>query len=581
VELILGQIPKDYCPDKYIVVGPSCYIGREDIYYRFEESTISFDSFITIDELKRIESICSQYTLDLLKRKISFFNKLSDLNLSHKFWKVMLFPWMIYLVQTLYERQIRVTKILHQYGEEKIFVTLVSDNIKWEFIDTLDFLKNGLLNPIFNEWLYSRIIENSLPDNWTYTYVDKSSDYKTSRKEENRELSIRKIIKNSTLYKWKTGFLRVHGIYGFKFIDYLIFNILLHIKSSKIYPKFEKEGLRNFTTSSKECVNIDWKFDLENIFNKVIPVNYKNLKTQILKAKIKVQPNKINIVSAAQVTEFDDKRKLKLAIRYESGERLISVQHGGHNYGTGLINSIPALTEYNLDGFITWGWKKQENYCCNFIPLPSPLLSKYINKYNGVNKKIILVGNRMSSFFYYLDFMPNTNQILSYRQSKILFMDSLGDKILENFYYKPYFKDDLAFQDREYIFYKRPEIKQLDKSLHSEMLNCNMLVLDHPGSTLIFALVANIPFVCYWNMSLFPFSGDAKKYLVQMSSLGIFYDNPVDASKQVNKVYSKVRLWWLSDDIQEFRKHYLSSHGLTSKFWRKEWIKYFSNVKKY
>ena len=138
---------------------------------------------------------------------------------------------------------------------------------------------------------------------------------------------------------------------------------------------------------------------------------------------------------------------LLTALKKEFGEKIISVQHGGHNYGTSRYNSPSSLVEYNQNGFITWGWKEQEKYSGNFIALPSPYISSFYNRHKQTNNKIIFIGNYMNPFFYCFQGYPNSNQLLKYRENKIHFIKNIKNSLFVNLFYRPYSKSPYSFQD--------------------------------------------------------------------------------------------------------------------------------------
>ena len=51
----------------------------------------------------------------------------------------------------------------------------MSDNVSWDFYDTIDFITNGSTNKKFNFWLISRIIEKFIPANWNLKYISNIS----------------------------------------------------------------------------------------------------------------------------------------------------------------------------------------------------------------------------------------------------------------------------------------------------------------------------------------------------------------------------------------------------------------------
>ena len=324
---------------------------------------------------------------------------------------------------------------------------------------------------------------------------------------------------------------------------------------------------------------IDWDFDFRMIIDNIVPRFIYNIPGTIESVKQKkYHTDKMHIVSASQITNTDNDLKVKFALRYEYGEKILPVQHGGHNYGTSLLNSISSMVEYNHFRYITWGWTSQENYNGHFVPLPSPLLSYYSNRYKRTNCKIIMVGNYMNYYFISFTGSPQAKQQLSYRENKVIFINHLLQSVKTHLYYRPYLYNQFSFEDGEYILSKNRTIKILHSNVHSEIMNCRLLVLDHPGTTLSIAIAMNVPFVCFWNLNHFPFSSQAEFILSRLAELGIFYNNPVDAAKKVNTVSESVDEWWSCHEIQDFRKVLLSEYGIVNKNWRYHWFKYLDQI---
>jgi len=585
-ELVLGQIPLDYNPDKHIPIGTFCFLGREEVDEEWLNLSFNYDPFISIDEIKSAEKICSDYTLWLLDKEKEYFNNKLGLNYSIRFWKIILFPWLIYCVDSLYERQSRIRKFITIYSNENIHVKLMSDNIDWDFLNVREFFNRGLQNIIYNEWLFSRILENIMPSNWTYEYVDKSIDYKKSilnnNKTYNKTNFLKSYIKKTKLYKiynLKNGFYRVYGIHGFRFFDYLTFNLFIFLKnlSSDINDTLLEKTISDVKTSVKI---IKWDLDINYYIEKNTTGFINNLSKKIYRLRNKkYNKNKINIIGADPITNDENNLKLDIALRYENGEKLIPCQHGGHNYGTSKLHNLASLVEYNHYRYITWGWNEQEDFKGSFVPLALPRKNNFYNTHKQKNNNIILVGNYMIKYFQTFTGYPRSKQSLEYRKNKITFIDDLSKIAKENLLYRPYnHKHQNTYNDENYLLQYYPKLKILYNNFENEIYNCNLLILDHPGTTLITALIANIPFICYWEKRHFPFSKQAELLLEDFSNTGIYFKDPSKAADKVNKINNSVEKWWCQDKIQQSRKHYIEKHGLISKDWRNDWKKFISSL---
>ena len=564
-KIVLGQIPDNFDFNSHIPFSSMCFVGRESTLFNWEENDFESDPFTSADFHAKCERLCKEESYYLLETLRNELNNRFELNLSTRFWKTILFPWLPYTVNITYERQLRVEKFIEKYRDQDLELTLMKDNIEWDFRNCSDFMNNGLKNPFFNEWLVSRLMETQIPSNWTTEVVDKSSETYSSFYSPRQSLS-KKLIKKSRLLHLRNGFGRVFEIHGFKFIDFVFYNILLTVKKSGLWAE-------NQTPTFGRTSQIEWKYDIKTLLERVTTQFIYEVPDHIEKIKKRYINNKLNLISAAQITNSDNRLKVKLALKKEFGERIISVQHGGHNYGTSRYNSTPSLVEYNQDCFITWGWTEQQKYSGNFHALPSPYMSNFYNRHNQTDDSIILVGNYMNPYFYSFTGYPNSNQLIDYRKNKVLFIRNIEKEIRANLMYRPYVKRPYSFQDEEYMKRIFPDLNIVEGNLHSKMLNCKLLILDHPGTTLLIALAANIPVVCFWSRSHFAFSSQAQKYYEMLHKLGIVYDSPKSAAEHVNNLEA-VKDWWFKDEIQNVRMEILKEHARVSDNWRFDWLRF-------
>lgn len=564
-KVYLGQIPNDFNLEKDIAFSPMSFVGKENLIEGWEKIKFDDDPFENLKLCSKAELLCQResfYLLDLFSTK---FNKKYNLNYSHNFWKIILFPWIPYVVSFAYEKQLRVENFIKKNKNEYYHILLIKDNINWNFENCLDLMQRGLKNSIFNEWILSRFFESNLPKKWTCEYIDKSNKvekYKNPQK---------KFTRFFPFLKFLNGFYRVFEVYGFRLVDFIIFNLL-------IYFNKPSKKCDEFIDVSNPIKTINWLYSIEKLFEKTETKFIKNITENLTKHKrIRYTKNKINLISAAQITNTDNDLKIKFALKKEFGEKLFLVQHGGHNYGTSKYNSPASLVEYNQNTFITWGWEEQENYRGNFVNLPSPYLSSFIDKHNSNNEKIILVGNYMNPFFYTFQGYPTSNQIVKYRKNKIKFLKNLKKSLFNNIDYRPYKESSFSYKDSSYIKSFFSEINILDGDLHKKMLKCRLLVLDHPGTTLLIALAANVPLICFWEKNHFPFSNQSSTLYNELIDNNIFFNSPYDASNFLNKL-KNIEQWWNQKKIQNLRLRFLNMHGNLNKKWRKVWINYLKNI---
>lgn len=562
-EIIIGQIPDDFSPERHIPIAPFCFYQKEDIYPEWESLIFEPDPINTKEKHLLADEFTSQYVNERIVGLGEELNVKLNLNYSFYFWKTMLNPWLLTLIQVTWERQLRVEALIEKYKNQTIKIKLVKDNIPWVFADTQDYIWEAL-KPLYNQWLISRIIENSIPSLWQVEWVDKSEQYQASmpkrdQKSKSIKVAISKIINASTY--------RCYSIPGFNLIDRLIAQALLGIRRKN------KQNAISSEDEKRQQSELKWLLNINEIIQKSIPLSILNIPE-----KVKHIPNKFKegsyILGSKQLWYDSVDSKLLTALAIESNEKVIGVQHGGPTYGTDISRIIYEL-EYRLNGFITWGWTELNDFNANFIPLPCPMLSKVIDKHKKEDNNILLVGTRAALFGITYTSTIISKESLVYRKNKLDFISSLSEKHLSNFLYRPYFVEFGALDDRSFFSKNSPNIKLLDGNLHRAMLKCQLLVLDHPGTTMCIALVANIPTICFWAKSNYHFSKQAEPYFELLELAGILFNSGNEAAASINAMNdAEIAAWWNTSKVQHARKEWCNNYALAKKSWRWDWYKF-------
>ena len=277
---------------------------------------------------------------------------------------------------------------------------------------------------------------------------------------------------------------------------------------------------------------------------------------------------------------YDFNTKLEAAYAYENDEIVIATQHGGHNYGSAFAFEYGTEIEFKSDVFISWGWKAHD---INVLALVSPLLSKYLDTHKKSNNNIIMVGTDMVGFSTRFDSSPDEIAYINYRKNKVIFIKKLESEIKSLFLYRPYPEKKTSFLDSSYILNDFPELSIHKGDLRSDLKKCNLLVLDHPGTTWNIAMAMNTPTVCFWKRENFPFNKEAEFFLDKFEMLGLFFDDPVEAAKKVNSItkeYDDLSEWWNGKEIQELRHEWMDKYARADRNWFWIWTKTLWNLGK-
>ena len=558
--LILGNIPQDFDAENDIPLGPFCFINKEDIYEHWEKIVFPVDPYRSTESLIEAETITSNIASSLLPKLAHELNVTNKTHFSIKFWRIMLLPWLLILIHAIYERYLRINQFVDKHKKEKITVELLHSATEWEFIEVQDFIKNGILNPEYNKWLFSRILENSIPNTWECYYSRIKKSY-------NNEINIKQkknIILDNSLNKYR----RCNGIYGIGFIESILWSIYLSFKPIK--NKGNKRSKPSLECNKKFGIPLD----LDSVIYPSLPKCYTDLKL-ISTPKIHAVPGRIRLIGPQ--IYFSEKEKYALAYCVEKGERIISTQHGGG--GCALkVHPLRAEVEYKQYNYFSWGWTNHEDYHGDIIPMPSPLLTGYKDKHKELNSSLIIVGTAAFLFSRRLMSVPQSLQNLDYRKNKTQFIEKLKSNIFQNVLYRPYFNNYSSLNDRSYIEKKFPGIKICNGELHPKMLTCKLLVVDHPSTTFSIALAANVPTIGFWNKKHWIMCKQAIPCFDALEKAGITYEAGEDVADKVNIIWDDVKTWWFQPSVQKARKYFCNQYAKSSKNWRLKWAKTLWNI---
>lgn len=546
-KLILGKAYPALKPDDCLCAGPWVFAGQEKLFPDWEKNFVFApeplaDSQLLIYAAKTAQSISLEYLPAMAK-----FLHPQYFELSETYWETLLLPFMLDAARQITDRALRCRIMIETWKDLELSVTLLPENIEFNFKNEQDFLRRGALGHIFNHWLFSRLLESDWPENWQKVYEDtKEQNYSETGINLKNSFSIKDICRKISLM------LLFPKLKGMKITQALRFSVsLLHICQKHDHSLDLRQNFLN------PLLKIPLPADIFAIFKKCLPCSIKKLKhNKRIKKTDKPRFRIANIIAYE-----DSKYRQKLAYWRAGGNRLGYVQHGG-NYGQVRTACDVEVVEYSQDAFFTWGWKKHGDCKGNFIPMPSLLLNAEANSWNENSAgKMIFVGAEMSAYGRRLDSSPTPLQFLEYRRAKALFFKALNMDIRKNTLYRPYFPLPGTFEDADWLLPQFSELEICKGALLPWLLNCRILVIDHPGTTMLEALAANIPVVLYWNRKHWPETYACEKLLDILQKAEIWFDNPQDAAKKVSLVWNCAIEWKNSNAYQNARKIYCKNQA--------------------
>jgi len=269
---------------------------------------------------------------------------------------------------------------------------------------------------------------------------------------------------------------------------------------------------------------------------------------------------------------YGDNRGYEIAHVVEQGGKWMSVQHGG---GYGQLLAFPfGKVEYGIAGhFITWGWSHQHIYSASFHPLPSPMLSK-VPKQRVLGRELLLVGTMQPPYPFRMYSFLQPEDMINYLQWKARFVGSLPRDIRDSLVYRPYHRD-LGFDQVGPIKKCAPSCRIAKEGNLQEMLaKARVVVIDHLSTVFPEAIVVRVPTILYWAPEWISLDPAVARIFEMLEEAEILFNSPEAAAAKVAAIWDDPLHWWESKTAREARQTFQEQHALTSKSWRREWIRF-------
>jgi putative transferase (TIGR04331 family) len=237
-----------------------------------------------------------------------------------------------------------------------------------------------------------------------------------------------------------------------------------------------------------------------------------------------------------------------LAKNVEYGSKILILQHGG-GYRTIREHSAEKYERRIADYFLSWG-------CCNKAD-QNMINTGYLRMFNKQIKsrkfnKAILVGVNMPRYSTTRHGVINTSWT-EYFNNQVIFFRALPKEIRNNTLIRIYRGTYQGRCQKDRWIDNFPNINFADnsKSLIDFMENGYMNICTYNATTYLESLTLNVPTIIYWTGG--GISDQAIPYFKLLGSVGIFFEDPIDAAKHLESIWGNIEGWWESEDVQNVR----------------------------
>jgi len=559
--LIINQIPADFDFAKDVPLAPRCFHSMEENFPGWEDL-----SFIDIyEDPKEIDIDAEKvrrYADSLVESLVPEFNAMHGRKYSYEYWRVLLLPWVILIMQSVWKNFRNISEFVRVYSDVNLEVEIAPLDVNWHYFGLIEFSKILCSND-FQFWVASQIISRIGPENWQKKII--SAEKLRTRWPDKERLSLRRVLYNFILFG-----LRCRCVYGIK----LPIAFLLSLFLSVLPSKKGRSAQRRVAGLGEAEAEFPIQFCqlIKEILPRVIPESLKRVYPELdnWAMKFRFRPGKIQLVGPVGI--YNEREKFYLAHAIENRELVVGTQHGGSGYQKVNINSVAIEnTQY---AYFSWGFKKQSNYPGRIIPVPSPYLAHFHNRHRKKEDSLFLVGTSARIHGNRLETAVQSINAIRYRKEELSFLKALSPEIFSSTFYRPFpGNDPCGLKGEYYIRTHFPAINILYGDLNKKMLSTKLVVVDYPGASLVIAMAANIPLIIFWDLNNIPVARQAEPIFEEMRRVGLFHMNGTKAASHVNKIWDNVEEWWNSREVQQVRKQFCENYARTKRLWWYDWCR--------
>jgi hypothetical protein len=547
-ELVLDRIGADFDPTTHIALGPWCFAGAEDVYPDWDKLAFIEPFAAGRERCEQAEAV-RRLAGALRDELYPEMNRRHGTSYDCAFWHTVLFNWLLHLIMLSWRLWRHVELFVIEVGDEPLNVALPGTTAPISFPDTLAFVNACYRSEDFRGWLVRETIRRQVPPHWRLR-ADRAAPCR----------DVTPIASDPEPHR------RVGRIDGMRRWHRLLLTAIISARPAARaqFGPLIAGDCSAFPESYREFVS--W------LAQQTLPKSLRD-GFPALDAAARAQTYRPGRVHVLTVNPHDDQANLILAHAVAAGERIVGVQHGGV-YGTAALAAYAPDLEYCYDTFVTWGWTKHAAYDGRFLPLPSPMLSRFAKRRRSTGRDLILIGTVMPQFNPRFDYSANP---LDYRSWKRRFVSGLTSAVRSDLGYRPD-QSEYSIADADWLRRHFRDLPIVQGDLQQAMSSCRLVILDHPGTALAEALAANVPTICFWNREQWLLSPAAQLLFDQLRQADILFDQPEAAAAQVNAVVPNIESWWQMPERQRTRAEWCHSFARADRDWLAQWLRAFATV---
>lgn len=267
---------------------------------------------------------------------------------------------------------------------------------------------------------------------------------------------------------------------------------------------------------------------------------------------------------------FSEPLKFFAAELSRRGGRLVAVQHGS---GYGLFRSMPIEQHERRisDSFL--GWEEAP-------PLQlAALRNRGRRRAVAKSRRLLYVATTNPRYLFRFYSAPQAHQLGEYFEWQVLFLKGIGDAIRNRMAVRLY-PHDFGHCLRQRLQQDFPNLRwDKKRRFAGSAAVSRLIIVDHPGTSMLAALAGNFPTLLFWNPRLWEFRTEAQSHLELLQQAGLFHNDPRSAARALEEILREgSERWWNSAGVQSARWRFVERYAHVPRDWLRLWSERISSL---
>lgn len=573
--------------DEILLLGPWCLgYDRKSEWERLRY-IMAPDLWMDPRSVESAGQYCGEVIETVLTGLSAYLNRVHSVRYSERYWRILLGPWLLYYVHTLYDRFLSLKQALASYPGLRS--TVLSPLSYKTPVDTFDFttLTYEETADLFNLQLYSQILrelgsqvtilKEAVPSCEKFNgVITRHRSQGWSPKCMARKLAMRVTRPLVLMARPKV----LLGSLGLDYRSRLRLLVAMMSRGGALpapqSTPYEVCGRDEIVRKDIGNIPVCDEFTavLAQTLRTNFPLIYLEGYDKFRKSCLNAWPVPPSVLVSFDGWYTDETFKLLAAEYGERGARLVGGQHG-EGYGMGKV--IPQEKhEYAIvDRWYSFGWTDPQRGD-KIKPLPRPVFLPLRFRNERPSKRptqILLVAATQPRYVrrFALDSVMQFDVTLNWRSR---FIRTLPQELRTHLVVRLH-SVDYGWCQVQRLVEACPTLRFDDhrRSVRDLLRQCRLAVSEYHGTASLEMLAANIPTIFFWNHQEWEAREAANAYFESLRKVGLLWDSPESAAAKVTEVYQDPWLWWNGEAVQEARLNFVARHALGRKGWIKDWVK--------